>query len=131
MALLPIILVILIAITLLFFVLKDLGMINTKQKIIGGIILFILAIATGFYSYNKSQTDKQIFLLQMAFLRGETIICKNQEVNAKNFNFVSGTLSLIGKKETPFHNLIFSLDDCNQQKNKEDQNPIEEQLEKD
>ncbi|WP_104697414.1 MULTISPECIES: hypothetical protein [unclassified Helicobacter] len=130
MTLLPIVLLILIATLTLFFILKDFGMVSKKQKSLTFISLLILAVIIGFYSYRKSQVDKQIFLLQMAFLRGETILCKNTEVDAKNFNFVSGTLNFIGKKDTPFHNLIFSLNECVQKNNKQNINTIQEQLEK-
>lgn len=130
MTLLPIVFLILIATLTLFFILKDFGMISKKQKYLALALLVILAIVVGFYSYKKSQTDKQIFLLQMAFLRGETILCKNTEVDAKNFNFVSGTLNFIGKKDTPFNNLIFSLSECSQKSTKQNINTLQEQLEK-
>lgn len=131
MALLPIALILLITTLLLFFILKDFGMVTRRQKILGAVVLLALAGGIGIYSYQKSQSDKQNFLLQMAFLRGETLQCGDQEVSAKTFNLVSGTLSLIGKKNTEFHNLIFSLANCERKASKQDSQALEEQLEKD
>ncbi len=131
MALLPILLILLLATLLLFFILRDFGLIGKKQRLLIIIALIALAVVIGIYSYQKSQDDKRVFLLQMAFLRGETLLCKTQEVNAKTFNLVSGNLSLIGKKNTDSYNLMFSLEDCVQKQTKEDSQSLQEQLEKD
>ncbi|MCE3040125.1 hypothetical protein [Helicobacter anatolicus] len=134
MALLPIIIVIFIAIFLLFFILKDFGMINKKQKILSGIALSIFGVFIGYYAYNKSQLDQKAYLLQMNFLRGGDIICENTIVNAKDFNLVTGTLTLIGKEKTPAKNLVFSLQNCKRAPNKEsrqyENQELQEQLEK-
>lgn len=129
MTLLPIILVLLIAVVLLFFVLRDLGMMSKKQKILGVLIIFICAFGIGIYSFQKSQEDKRNFLLQMAFLRGETLMCKDQPINAKSFNLVTGTLSLIGKENTPSKNITYQLSECNIDSINNDS--LQEQLEKD
>lgn len=131
MALLPIVLILLIVTLLLFLILRDFGMVSKKQKILSVIALIIVASLIGVYSYNKSQNDKKTFLLQMAFLRGETLVCKEKEVSAKNFNLVSGTLSLIGRKNTDFHNVVFSLEECEQKQKDQDSKSIQEQLGKD
>ncbi len=129
MALLPIALILSIAVILLFFILRDLGIMNKKQKFIigGGIIL--LGILIGVYSYHKSQEDKRNFLLQMAFLRGEVLICKDQKVSSKDFNLITGTLSLIGKENSDMKNITYKLEDC--QSKTIETSALKEQLEKD
>ena len=129
MTLLPIILVLLIAVVLLFFVLRDLGMMSKKQKILSVLIMFICTFGIGIYSFQKSQEDKRNFLLQMAFLRGETLMCKDQPINAKSFNLVTGTLSLIGKENTSSKNITYQLSECNIDSINNDS--LQEQLEKD
>ncbi len=129
MTLLPIILVLLIAIVLLFFILRDLYTMSRKQKIFGTTIVFICVFGIIIYSFQKSQEDKKNYLLQMAFLRGETLMCKNQPINAKDFNLVTGTLSLIGKENTPNKNITYQLSECSTDSINSDH--LQEQLEKD
>ena len=129
MALIPIILVLFISVFLLFFILRDFGMMTLRQKTIGACILILFGVFIGFYSYQKSQEDKRNFLLQMAFLRGEDLKCGDKIINAKGFNLITGTLSLIGKENTENKKLTFSLSDCvSSDKPSED---LQEQLEKD
>lgn len=134
MALLPIIAVILLAILLLFFILKDFGMANKKQKLLSLAALILIGTSIGYYSYQKSQLDQEAYRLQISFSSGEDILCNNEIVNAKNFNLITGTLTLVGKDNSPSRSLVFSLQDCKRipsQQSKETQNQeIQEQLEK-
>lgn len=129
MTLLPIVTVLFIAVLLFFFILKDLDAMSKKQKIIGFLVILAIGIGIGIYSFQKSQDDKKIFLLRMEFLRGKPLMCQNLSVDAKNFNLVDGTLSLIGKDHTPYKNMSIQLSDCIA--NPIDNDAIQEQLEKD
>lgn len=129
MALVPIVLVLVLVTVLLFFVLKDLEIMSFTQKMLGLVVLIILVVFAGVYTYYKSEQDKKQFLLQMAFLRGETLICQNQEVSSKDFNLVSGTSSLIGRQNSSMRNITFNLSEC-KSSDKDSQN-LSQQLEKD
>ncbi|PAF48377.1 hypothetical protein BKH46_00210 [Helicobacter sp. 12S02634-8] len=111
-ALLAIFLVLALTLILLYFVLRDFGIITTKQKIIALVVLIAFGVFATIYSYFQSKSDKNDMLLQTAFLRGESLECGGVIINRENFNLVTGTLSLIGKKNGPMNNIIISLDTC-------------------
>lgn len=111
-AFIGIFIVLALAFLLIFFVLKDFGVISKKQTLIVISILVILAIIIGIYSYFQSKSDKNDMILQLAFLQGKSLECDNVIVNKENFNFVSGTLSFIGKKNSAMNNMIIPLSGC-------------------
>ncbi|PAF41310.1 hypothetical protein [Helicobacter sp. 11S03491-1] len=112
-ALLAIFLVLLLTLALLYFILRDFGVITPKQKLISLSTLIVFGILIALYSYFQSQSDRKDFMLQTAFKRGESLECNGIIINKENFNLVTGTLSFIGKKNTPMNNIIVPLDKCN------------------
>ncbi|CBG40379.1 hypothetical protein [Helicobacter mustelae] len=132
MTLLPIILVVFLAIFLLFLILKDFGAISKKQKFLSLFALLTFGILIGIYAYNKSQMDKKVYLLQMSFLRGENLSCGKNLISVKDFNLSTGTLTLIGKENSPARNIVYSLKDCDlTKKTSPALENLQEQLEKD
>ncbi|MFC3848040.1 hypothetical protein ACFOPX_05810 [Helicobacter baculiformis] len=98
---------------LLWLLLKDFGLVRFKQKFISAGILLLLGGVVGFYTYEQDRTNRTQMDLQRAFLRGETLLCSNHvEVNNKNFNLVTGTLSFLGKPNGPMKDTLIDLQSC-------------------
>ncbi|PAF52573.1 hypothetical protein [Helicobacter sp. 13S00477-4] len=135
-SILAILLVLLLTLSLLYFILRDFGIIKLKQKIIAVCVLVLLGILAAIYSYFQSKSDKNDLLLQTAFLRGESLECNGIIINKENFNLVTGTLSFIGKKDSVMNNIMVPLDNCKiitQSEETQDSIPknIEEELQRD
>lgn len=111
-SLLAIFLVLALTLLLLYFILRDFGIITSKQKIIALTALILFGVLAAIYSYFQSKSDKNDMMLQTAFLRGQSLECDGIIINKENFNLVTGTLSFIGKKNGPMNNIIISLDKC-------------------
>lgn len=72
-----------------------------------GVIL--LAALYEFLQVSRSQDQAQLITL---FRQGKTLTCGTQEVDQERFNFVSGTLTFVGKTQTPLSGITLSLKDC-------------------
>ncbi|GAA7439417.1 hypothetical protein Yangon188_06990 [Helicobacter pylori] len=101
--------VLFLTLVLLFLVLRDFGLASPKQKILAFLIVGIIGASISVYTYQQNQQE---IALQRAFLRGETLLCKGIKVNNQTFNLVSGTLSFLGKKQTPMKDVLVDLDSC-------------------
>ncbi|WP_104625436.1 hypothetical protein [Helicobacter felis] len=97
---------------LLWLLLKDFGLVRLKQKILGALVLTLLGGVVGFYTYEQDRINRAQMDLQRAFLRGETLLCGHVEVNNKNFNLVTGTLSFLGKPNGPMKDTLIDLQSC-------------------
>ncbi|GAA8182668.1 hypothetical protein NP0158_13880 [Helicobacter pylori] len=104
--------VLFLTLILLFLVLRDFGLASPKQKILAFLIVGIIGASISVYTYKQNQQNQQEIALQRAFLRGETLFCKGIKVNNQTFNLVSGTLSFLGKKQTPMKDVLVDLDSC-------------------
>ncbi|WP_139532153.1 hypothetical protein [Helicobacter pylori] len=101
--------VLFLTLVLLFLVLRDFGLVSPKQKLVAFLIVGIIGASISVYTYKQNQQE---IALQRAFLRGETLLCKGIKVNNQTFNLVSGTLSFLGKKQTPMKDVLVDLDSC-------------------
>ncbi|WP_104696036.1 hypothetical protein [Helicobacter salomonis] len=97
---------------LLWLLLKDFGLTRLKQKLMGVFALALLGGVVGFYTYEQDRANRTQIDLQRAFLRGETLLCNHVEVNNKNFNLVTGTLSFLGKPNSPMKDTLIDLQSC-------------------
>ncbi|WP_104749534.1 hypothetical protein [Helicobacter cynogastricus] len=97
---------------LLWFIFKDFGLVRFKQKLLSALALVVLGGMVGFYTYEQDKNNRAQMDLQRAFLRGETLLCGHVEVNNKNFNLVTGTLSFLGKPNGPMKDTLIDLQSC-------------------
>ncbi len=104
--------VLFLTLILLFLVLRDFGLASPKQKLVAFLIVGVIGASISVYTYQQNQQNQQEIALQRAFLRGETLLCKGIKVNNQTFNLVSGTLSFLGKKQTPMKDVLVDLDSC-------------------
>ncbi|WP_331775516.1 hypothetical protein [Sulfurospirillum sp. 1612] len=84
-----------LAILIAFVSKKDTLSTSIKIYIIVSIAL-IMALGWGFNFYNTQQADKQRELIKI-FEQGNDLKCGDYIVNAKDFTFVTGTLSFVSK----------------------------------
>ncbi|GHQ01320.1 hypothetical protein VN0271_14090 [Helicobacter pylori] len=101
--------VLFLTLVLLFLVLRDFGLASPKQRLVAFLIVGIIGVSISVYTYQQNQRE---IALQRAFLRGDTLLCKGIKVNNQTFNLVSGTLSFLGKKQTPMKDVLVDLDSC-------------------
>ncbi|WP_231228650.1 hypothetical protein [Helicobacter pylori] len=105
--------VLFLTLVLLFLVLGDFGLASPKQKLVAFLIVgMIIGASISVYTYQQNQQNQREIALQRAFLRGDTLLCKGIKVNNQTFNLVSGTLSFLGKKQTPMKDVLVDLDSC-------------------
>ncbi|GAA9992945.1 hypothetical protein VN1042_08500 [Helicobacter pylori] len=104
--------VLFLTLVLLFLVLRDFGLASPKQKLVAFLIVGIIGVSISVYTYQQNQQNQREIALQRAFLRGDTSLCKGIKVNNQTFNLVSGTLSFLGKKQTPMKDVLVDLDSC-------------------
>ncbi|MGT0057447.1 hypothetical protein V5H70_03965 [Helicobacter pylori] len=104
--------VLFLTLVLLFLVLGDFSLASPKQKLVAFLIVGIIGASISVYTYQQNQQNQREIALQRAFLRGDTLLCKGIKVNNQTFNLVSGTLSFLGKKQTPMKDVLVDLDSC-------------------
>lgn len=96
--------------TILYFVIRK--RLNKLNMIIVGILFVIIIIVVGFYTFSQNQTGKKDADLIASFLRNENLQCGDIVVNKNNFNFISGTLSFVGKENTDFFRNVIPIEKC-------------------
>ena len=97
---------------LIIFLILNLLTNLSKQDKLKVLYLFIsITIIAGVYEFfqdKRSDKNREVIL---KFMHGESIYCKDIEVNKSEFNFVSGTLIFVGKKNTN-ENIILKVEEC-------------------
>ncbi|MDE6886739.1 MAG: hypothetical protein K2P17_06855 [Helicobacteraceae bacterium] len=85
----------------------------TKKNgiILGFIFIIILALIIIYTTLQDRNNKKQIDLI-FSFNQGKELQCGDLIVQNKNFNFISGTLSFVGKKKTKFEDKIIPIEEC-------------------
>ena len=83
-----------------------------SRKLLLGSVLLVLLISLGGYNYIQSKRTSITTLLEEAFGSGETLDCEGFLVHKNDFNLISQTYTLIGKRDTPTSNIIISLEKC-------------------
>ncbi|BDQ26606.1 hypothetical protein HHE02_02250 [Helicobacter heilmannii] len=97
---------------LLWFLLKDFFGRGFKQKIAVVVFLGALAAGLGLYTYQQDKINKEQVALQRDFLRGMVLDCNGVKVSQKDFSLVAGTLSFLGKQNTPMQGVLVDLQSC-------------------
>ena len=85
---------------------------NKKQKLLSLILGVLTLILIGIYTIKTNENNKFDFEIIAAYNRGENIKCDGIEINNKEFNLSSGTLSFLGKKDTKYYGKVISIDKC-------------------
>lgn len=111
-----IIFLLVIALILLLETLSRHQMINTNTKLIlsGSALLLILGIVL--FTQKQEKQENKITNLAQEFLRGRNLKCQvgtqNLDVNQTHFNFVSGTLTFMGKEGGEYYRKNIPLKAC-------------------
>ncbi len=88
---------------------------RAKFTILATLILGWLLVAG--YSYYQNQKRIYHDKLYYLFIHGKTLHCRTPfgqkvDINKQNFNFVSGTMVFMGKKKSPYAELVVPIDRC-------------------
>jgi hypothetical protein len=65
------------------------------------------------YSYFQENIDEANREMEILFINGGTLICKNNEVKRENFNYERGTSSFMSKPTYKRALIIYDIKDCN------------------
>lgn len=83
-----------------------------RQRLLLASALVLAILCAGIYTLSKRQKSEHVAHLVILFSQGKSLECEGYEVHEQSFNFVSGTLSFVGKPNTPYHRLTLALDSC-------------------
>lgn len=90
-------------------------LLSSNSRNIIGIILILVFFIIGFFTIKQDAREQDILELSKIFLSDKTIECNIDsttiDVNSTNFNFVSGTLSVIGKNKE-YYKINIPLANC-------------------
>lgn len=108
-----------IVVALLVFlaqILSKFDIISYKMRISFGVLLLLLAVGIGIFTFFQEKQENKVNDLAQFFLQGKSLICQTNtqeiEVNQKNFNFISGTLTLMGKEYSDYHRKTIPIKAC-------------------
>ncbi|GMB91507.1 hypothetical protein [Helicobacter ailurogastricus] len=101
-----------LVLVLLWFLLKDFFGRGFKQKIAVVVFLGVLTASLGLYTYKQDKINQEQVALQRDFLRGLLLDCDGVKVSQKDFSLVTGTLSFLGKQNTPMQGILVDLQSC-------------------
>lgn len=103
-------------IALIIMIIKDSQEIDTKKRIGITISLVIIVGLGGIYTYLQDQDAQNLYELQNAFNRGESLQCKMNDdtlvVQKQDFEITSGIKSLQGKDNSPYKGIKILLESC-------------------
>ncbi|EES88856.1 hypothetical protein [Helicobacter canadensis] len=111
-----IVIAVVVILVLLVQLLAQYKIISKKGKIFVGILLLILAFGIGIFTLFQEKTNGELTELAKLFLQGKKLVCvvgtKTLEVDNNTFNFISGTLTLMGKEESDHFRTTIPLKAC-------------------
>ncbi|WP_297810659.1 hypothetical protein [uncultured Helicobacter sp.] len=97
-------------------ILSKFNIINRKMRIYFGILLLVIAMGIGVFTFFQNKKEDEINNLAQFFLQGKSLICQvgtqNIETNRATFNFISGTLTLMGKEKSDYYRKTIPLKAC-------------------
>ncbi|TLD86296.1 hypothetical protein [Helicobacter sp. MIT 05-5294] len=96
--------------------LSKFDIISRKMRVYFGILLLLLALGIGIFNFFQEKREDTLNDLAHSFLQGKSLICQvgthTIEANNKSFNFISGTLTLMGKEESDYYRVTIPLKAC-------------------
>lgn len=97
---------------LFYLVLLLFPQIAKRDKIIGAVILLILAVAAVIYETASEDSTQRNMLTIEAFRNGKILDCKNSPVSKENYNYISGTNTFVGKPNSEVNMQRYQVGDC-------------------
>ncbi|RAX51671.1 hypothetical protein [Helicobacter sp. 11-8110] len=105
-----------VVLALLVQLLVQYNLIEKKSKIIVGAMLLIFALGIGIFTLFQEKANGELTELAKLFLQGKKLVCvvgtETLEVDNNTFNFISGTLTLMGKEESGYFRTTIPLKAC-------------------
>lgn len=113
-----IVILVVLVILLIVQLLVRFEILSANARFVVGVVLLFVAICIGVFTSMQDKNESYIRQLSEVFLQGRNITCKlngdNIDVNNTKFNFVSGTLSVIGK-EGEYYKVNIPLKNCHKE----------------
>ncbi len=110
------VIVVVIALVLVVQLLAQYNLISKRGKILVGIMLLAVAIGMGVFTLFQEKNDSRLTELAKLFLQGKMLVCvvggESLEVDKEKFNFISGTLTLMGKETSEYFRKTIPLKAC-------------------
>jgi hypothetical protein len=69
-----------------------------------------------YYTHLQNLDRKSNFDMIVSFNQDKTLYCNDINITNKEFNYVSGTSSFIGKRDTKYYGITLQLEDCKESK---------------
>ena len=97
-------------------ILSKFNVIQRKTRIYFGILLLVIAASIGIFTFFQDKKEDKINDLAQLFLQFKDLICQvvtqSIESNRTTFNFISGTLTLMGKEQSDYYHKTIPLKAC-------------------
>lgn len=105
-----------IVLVLVVQLLAQYNVISKKGRILVGVGLLVVALGIGVFTLFQEKNDSRLTELAKLFLQGKTLVCvvgsESLEVDKEKFNFISGTLTLMGKESSEYFRKTIPLKAC-------------------
>ena len=105
-----------ILLAILMQLLAKYNLISYKMRLGIGITLLVFAVGIGIFTLKQDKAEAHLTQLAQNFLQGKTLECQSNakilEVSNATFNFISGTLTLMGKDNGEYKRVIIPLKAC-------------------
>lgn len=74
--------------------------------------ILILVSLFEFFQSSKESSNREVVL---KFMQGDRVYCSNRAISKDKFNFVSGTMTFVGKSSEN-KDIVFNIEDCQVEK---------------
>ncbi|MCI5969517.1 hypothetical protein [Helicobacter sp.] len=107
---------VILLLALLLQLLAKYNFISYKARLSIGIALLVIALGIGIFTLNQDRAEAHLTQLAQSFLQGKMLECQvgtqSLEVSNATFNFISGTLTLMGKEGGKHKRVTIPLKAC-------------------
>jgi hypothetical protein len=102
----------LIVVALFFTIMHYFTELDTRQKVIATVFLTLLVVGAVVYNEHMETEREHILAVELKYSQNRNILCNKTDVNKSTFSYSVGTQTFIGRKNTPYYNQMYSVDQC-------------------
>ena len=85
---------------------------GTKQKTLISAVLTLIISGAIAYNIAADRDREKVIRVEQQYRSGETLMCRDTEVNATTFDYSVGTQSFVGLKGTKHYQQIINAREC-------------------
>lgn len=102
-----------LAVVALFFtIMHYFTELDARQKITATVVLTLLVAGAILYNSYTEAERNHILAVELKYSQNRDILCGETNVNKSTFSYSVGTQTFIGRKNTPYYNQMYSVDQC-------------------